>query len=146
MFSFVNTLSNFANQFLFFCGLTQKTENTTKLKKLFIWTTKSGGADTTNTQAAPDYSSATAILVIFGLNVISALPLIVRIHSTINLKANERVKNFFNPTNTQSSFEESLKEKRHAFIGMSSLFIWLNMQILNLCHRCHSVFTTLSNI
>ena len=47
---------------------------------------------------------------------ISALFLIARIHS-INLKAYEQEKNFFNPANTQSSSEKSLKEKRETFIG-----------------------------
>ena len=66
---------------------------------------------------------------------ISALFLITGIHSTRNLKTFEPVKNLFNPANTQSSSEESLKEKHHTFIGMCSLFTWFNMQILNLCHR-----------
>ena len=80
---------------------------------------------------------------------ISASFLIAGIHSTTNLKTYEQAKNFFNPANTQSSSKESLKEKRHAFIGMRSLFTWFNMQILNLCHLCQDdigVFTTLSNI
>ena len=66
---------------------------------------------------------------------ISAVFLIAGTHSTINLKTYEQAKNLFNPANTQSSSEESLKEKRHMFIVMSSLFFWFNMQILNLCHR-----------
>ena len=37
-----------------------------------------------------------------------------------------------NPANTQSSAEESVKEKRHTFIGMCFFFTWFNMQILNL--------------
>ena len=41
-------------------------------------------------------------------------------------------KHFFNPANTQSSFEESLKEKGHTFISMCSLFTWFNMQILKI--------------
>ena len=47
---------------------------------------------------------------------------------------NNKRKNF-NLANTQSSYEESLKEKLHTFIGMCSLFNWFNMQIMNLCHR-----------
>ena len=66
---------------------------------------------------------------------ISALLLIAGIHSTTNLKIYEQAKNFFNPANTQSSYEESLKEKHKTFIGMCSLFTWFNMQILKLCHR-----------
>ena len=66
---------------------------------------------------------------------ISALFFIVGIHSTANLKTYEQAKNFFNPANTQSSSEEFLKEKRHTFIGMCSLFTWFNMQMLNVCHR-----------
>ena len=57
------------------------------------------------------------------------------IHSTTNLKTYEQAKNLVNPANAQSSSEESLKEKLHTFIGMCSLFTWLNMQMLNLCHR-----------
>ena len=30
-----------------------------------------------------------------------------------------------------------VKQKRHKFIGMCFFFTWLNMQILNLCHRWH---------
>ena len=43
-----------------------------------------------------------------------------------NLKNLWKSKKNFNPANTQFSSEES---------GMCSLFTWLNMQILNLCHR-----------
>ena len=66
---------------------------------------------------------------------ISALFLTVAIHSTTNLKINEQAKNFFSPANTQSSYEESLEEKGHNFIGMCSFFTWFNMEKLNLCHR-----------
>ena len=66
---------------------------------------------------------------------ISALFLIAGIHSTTTLKTCEQAKNFFNPANRQFSSEESLKEKCHTFIGMCFFFTWLNMQILNLCHR-----------
>ena len=47
----------------------------------------------------------------------------------------EQAKNCFDPAKTQRSSEESLKEKRHNFIGICSLFTWFNMQKLNLCHR-----------
>ena len=53
---------------------------------------------------------------------ISALFMIVRIHSTTNLKSYERAKNTFNPANTQSSSEESLNVKRRTFIDMCPLF------------------------
>ena len=66
---------------------------------------------------------------------ISALFLILGIHSTANLKPYQGVKNFFNPPNKQSLSGESLDEKRHKFIGMCSCFTWFNMKILNLCHR-----------
>ena len=39
------------------------------------------------------------------------------IHSTTNLRTYEQAKNFFHPPNTQSSSEESLKEKCKTFIG-----------------------------
>ena len=56
-------------------------------------------------QTAPDYSSATAIiLTYFGLNAISALFLIAGIHLTTNLKTYEQAKNLFIPANTPSSF------------------------------------------
>ena len=55
-----------------------------------------------------------------------ALFLIAGIHSTTNLKTNKPAKSFFNPANTQSSSEESLKEKRHNFIGMCCLLTWFN--------------------
>ena len=52
-----------------------------------------------------------------------------------NVKIYEETKNFFNPANTHSSSEETLKEKRYKFIDMCSLFTWFNMEILNVCHR-----------
>ena len=52
---------------------------------------------------------------------ISALSLIAGIYSTTNLKTYQQAKNFFNPANTQSSSEESLKENRKTFAGMCSL-------------------------
>ena len=61
---------------------------------------------------------------------ISALFLISGIHSTTNLKTYEQAKNFFNPGNTQSSSGESLKEKRHTFIGMCSLSTWFGIKYL----------------
>ena len=66
---------------------------------------------------------------------ISVLFLITEIHSTTNSRTYEQAKNLFNPGNTQSSSEESLNKKRHAFIGMCSLFTWFNTQIQNLRHR-----------
>ena len=60
--------------------------------------------NTTNIQTAPDYSSATAIiLTYFGLNAISALFLIAGIHLIRNLKTYEQAKNLFIPANTPSS-------------------------------------------
>ena len=59
---------------------------------------------------------------------ISALFLIAGIHSATNLKTYEQSKKLFNPTDTQSSSEKSLKEKR-TFICM------FTMQILKSCHR-----------
>ena len=64
---------------------------------------------------------------------ISALFLVAGIHSRTNLKTYEQSENFFNPGNAESSSEQSLKEKRHTFIGMGSLFTWFNLQILDLC-------------
>ena len=65
---------------------------------------------------------------------ISTLFLIAGIDSTTKklIEIYEQVKNVFNPANTQSSSEEYLKKKRETFIGKCSLFIWFNMQILNL--------------
>ena len=65
----------------------------------------------------------------------STLFFIAETDSTRNLKTYEQPKNFFNPANTQSSSEESLKKKRHTFIGICSLSTWFNMQIVNICHR-----------
>ena len=73
--------------------------------------------------------------VISRLNVIFALFLTAGIHSTTNLKTYEQAKNFFNPANTRTLYEETFKEKCKRFIGMCILFTWLNMQVLNLCHR-----------
>ena len=99
-------------------------ENRTKLKKLFIWATKSGRIQHHTKKKKhciwlfiSNYNNASDI---FELNETSGLSLIAGIHST-NLKTHERANNFFNPTNTQSSSEESLKEKRKMFIGMCSL-------------------------
>ena len=75
------------------------------------------------------------MLMIFWTECDSALFLIAEIHSTTKLKTYEQAKNFFNPANTQSSSEQSLKEKHHTFTGICSLFTWFNMQIINLCHR-----------
>ena len=58
---------------------------------------------------------------------ISVLFLIAGIHSTTNLKTYEQLKNLFDPANTQPSSEESLKEKRHMFVGMCPLFTWFNI-------------------
>ena len=68
--------------------------------------------NTANIQTALDYSSATAIMIVMsGLNVISALFLIARFHSKTNLKTYEQTKNFFDLGNTHSSSEEFLKKK-----------------------------------
>ena len=43
---------------------------------------------------------------------------------------------FYNPSNTLSSSDESVQIKHfkhHTFIGMCSLFAWLNLRILNFC-------------
>ena len=67
---------------------------------------------------------------------ISFFPLLLWI-TTENIKnfKKKKAKNFFNTANTQSSPEVSPKEKCKTFIGMCSLFTWLNMQILSLCYR-----------
>ena len=92
--------------------------------------------NTTNTQAASDYSSTTAMMLVTfwserDFYIISDC----KRQTTINLKTYEQSKNFFNLANTQSSSGEFLKEKHHTFIGICSLFTWFNMQILNLCYR-----------
>ena len=69
----------------------------------------------------------------FQLTVISELFLIAGIQSTTNLKIYEQEKILLT-LQTESSSEESLKEKRDVFIGMCSFFTWLNMQIPNLRH------------
>ena len=78
------------------------------------------------------------------MKAISALFLIAGIHSTTNFKTYEEVKHFCNTANAKSSYEESLKEKRHTFIGMCPLFTWFNMQILS--HYDIGVFTNIPNI
>ena len=108
----------------------------TKLKKLSIWTTKSGG-----TQHHKQTNKQTNYTWLFMSNCNNSdilnwtyfcIILIVWIHSATNLKTYEQAKSFFNQANTQSSSGESLKEKRKTFSGMCSLS-W-------------SVFATLSNI
>ena len=78
---------------------------------------------------------------------ISFFPLLLWI-TTENMKNfKKKAKNFFNTANTQSSPEVSPKEKCKTFIGMCSLFTWLNMQILSLCYRRHRhIQNHLSNI
>ena len=96
-------------------------ENRVNRKKLFIWTTKSGGTQhhkhinctwlfISNCNNASDILDWTWILHYFWLH---------------------------KPTNTMSSSEESLKEKSHKPIGICSLFTRFNTQILTLCHRWH---------
>ena len=108
-------------------------ENKTKLKKLFIWTTKSGG---------PQHCKHTNCTWLFISNCNSSSDIldwtiISDCKNSFNnrLKNYDQAKNFFYPANTQSSSEESFKEKRKTFVGMCSLFTWFNMQMLNLCHR-----------
>ena len=63
-------------------------ENRTKLKKLFIWSTKSGGPQHhKQTNCSWLFIKTVIMLVIFGLNVISALFLIAGIYSVFNNKA-----------------------------------------------------------
>ena len=108
-------------------------ENKTKLKKLFIWTTKSGG---------PQHCKHTNCTWLFISNCNSSSDIldwtiISDCKNSFNnrLKNYDQAKNFFYAANTQSSSEESFKEKRKTFVGMCSLFTWFNMQMLNLCHR-----------
>ena len=111
-------------------------ESRTKLKELYIWTTKSAGSQhrkhtnctwwfISNCNNASDILDWTWFLHYLWL------------HEFIQQQNYEQAKNFFNPANTQSSSEESLKEKCHKFIGICSLFTLFNKQILNLCHRWH---------
>ena len=103
--------------FLFFCGLEQKIEPRWR-NNLFELQNQEDHS-TTSIQTAPDYLSATTImLVIFWTE------------QNLDWQA----QNLFNPASTQSSPEVSPKVKRHTFIGMCSLVTWFNMQILNLCH------------
>ena len=70
------------------------------------------------------YSSATAImLVIFGTERDFCIISDYRNSFNNKLKTYKRAKNFFNPANKKSLAEESVKEKRHTFIGICSLFI-----------------------
>ena len=101
--SWRNYLSELQNQAEY--NTTKKKKKKKKKKQHCIWIFIS------------NYNNASDI---FELNETSGLSLIAGIHST-NLKTHERANNFFNPTNTQSSSEESLKEKRKMFIGMCSL-------------------------
>ena len=75
---------------------------------------------------------------------ISALFLIMEIHSITNLKAYEQAKNVFNPANIESSSEESFSEKRKIFIGMPSLFTWVNCKSWTYVIDDKCLFKTLS--
>ena len=111
-----------------------KAEHRTKLKKLFIWTRKSGGTQ------HHKHTNCTWLFISNCNNVNDILDWTLFLHYfwlqefTIHY---EQAKKFFHAANTQSSSVESLKEKRHAFIGMCFLFTWFNMQILNLCNGCY---------
>ena len=113
-------------------------ENITKLKKLFNWTTKSGGTQhyeniNCTRLFISNYNNASDILNwTWFLNYIW-----FQEFSQQQTKKLINKQKFLSPANTQSPSEESLKEKRHTFIGMCSLFTCFNMQILNLCHRWH---------
>ena len=129
---------NWRSVLMFLLLLWITAEYRTKLKKLFIWTTKSGGTQhlkhikctwlfISNCNNISDILDWTWFLHYFWLQ-----------ESFNNKRKNLWTrKNIFNLANTQSSYEESLKEKLHTFIGMCSLFNWFNMQIMNLCHRWH---------
>ena len=89
-----------------------------------------------HTQTAPGYSSANVIMLVIFWTVRDFCIIFDCRNSFISKLLNLwTANNLFNPENTQSSSEESLKKKRQASIGISSLFTWFNMQILNLCHR-----------
>ena len=77
---------------------------------------------------------------------ISVLFLITGIHCTTNLKTDELGKNFFSPANTQSSSEESIKEKHHTFVGMYSSFTWLKCKYSIYVIDDIDTFLTLSDI
>ena len=53
---------------------------------------------------------------------------------------NEQITNFYNPSNTFCSSDESVQMKHfkhHTFIGICFLFTWFSMQTLNLCWWRH---------
>ena len=108
-------------------------ENRTKLKKLFIWTTKSGATQ------HHKHSNCTWLFIRNFNNAIDILDWTWFVHSSISdcrNSFNNKLKNLWTSRKFLLS-EESLKGKRHMFIGMCSLFTRLNMQIVNLCHRWH---------
>ena len=91
-------------------------ENRTKLKNLLSWTTKSDGIQHyKHTNPSNDVSNI--------LNWTWFLISGCRNSFNSKLKNLWTRKNFFNPANTQTSSEESLKKKFLTFIGMRSLFI-----------------------
>ena len=113
-------------------------ENRTKLKKLFIWTTKSSGAQ------HHKYKNCT------WLFISNCITLVIfwteRNFCTIFDCRNSFNKTFFIPANTQSSSEKFLKGKLHTCIGMCSLFTCFNIQILNYVTDDIGIFTMLSDI
>ena len=85
------------------------TENRTKLKKLYIRTTKSGGAQHHKHTNFTWISSATPVmLVIFWTERELCIISDCRNSFSNKLKTYEQAKNLFNPADTQSSSEESL--------------------------------------
>ena len=108
-------------------------ENRTKLKKLLIWTTKSGGTQTLQTYKLHLTISTALVLVTFW----TKYDFCIIFYCRNKLKTSERAKRFFNPANAQSSSEKSPKEKRHTVIGLYSLCTRFNIQMLNLCHKWH---------
>ena len=108
--------------------------NRTKMNKLFIWTTNSGGAQ------HHKHANCTWLFISKCNNAINNCCILSDCRNSFNkkLKTYGQAKDFFNPTNTKSLSEWSLKEKLHTFIGMTCyLFTWFNMQILNLCYGWH---------
>ena len=89
---------------LFFCGLRLKIEPS--WANYLFELQNQAEHKTTQIQAAPDYSSATAImLVIFWTERNFCIISDYRIYLTTNLKAYESAKYSFNPANTRSSSE-----------------------------------------
>ena len=124
---------------LFRCGVQEKIEPNWKNYLIWIvgWGRKPNTLDTQNTIIIFLSAIAVMLMIFWTEDLFCCISDCINSYNCkLKKLVNKEMIVFYNPSNAICSSKKSVQIKHfkdHAFIGVCSLFIWFNLEILNFC-------------